>query len=101
MKNKIAILLASGILFVTGCNAENSLANIFGTITKEATEGYENMKNEIETKTNAIEDKYNKINEAAEDIGEAADAIGTAIDSIQQINETAETTDPTEESAIQ
>lgn len=87
MKNKIAILLASSILLIAGCSAENTLANIFGTISKEATEGYENVKNEIETKTNAIEDKYNKIDQAAEDIGEAADAIGTAIDSIQQINE--------------
>ncbi|EKD47777.1 MAG: hypothetical protein ACD_65C00292G0004 [uncultured bacterium] len=101
MKNKIAILLASSILFITGCNAENNLANFFGTITKEATEGYENVKSEVETKTNAIEEKYNEINQAAEDLGDAADAIGTAIDSIQQINESPKITETTEESAIQ
>ncbi len=84
---KIILLLVSCSLLTTSCTLSDKIADISKTLLTEATEGYENVKTEVEDKTSAAKEKIDKINQAAEDVGDAANAIGTAIDSVQAINE--------------
>ncbi|OIP80094.1 hypothetical protein COW94_03485 [Candidatus Peregrinibacteria bacterium CG22_combo_CG10-13_8_21_14_all_44_10] len=93
---KLTILLSA--LYITlataGCTLSEQAFNVFSSVFTEATEGYENVKSEVDTKTAAVQEKIDKVNKAAEDLSNAANAVEQAIDSVQAING-----DPTEETA--